>query len=195
MPASRYVSVTLSYAECDKSFTRSDALAKHMRVQHNTPPVGANQAARLTNSSAADADESRDGDETAEFESGERGPESGVSVAMLALRAAEDSRAVLATQEVRDYELVSARAAALPGAPKRRADVLDDEVVDMDMDKHYYVQKIRLQSAMETREQWMQQLEALQAEERAIAENCRDTLDQLLQRTLGCVAFTSLTQG
>ena len=48
---------------------------------------------------------------------------------------------------------------------------------------------------METREQWMQQLEALQAEERAIAENCRDTLDQLLQRTLGCVAFTSLTQG
>ena len=96
---------------------------------------------------------------------------------------------------MRDYELVSARAAALPGAPKRRADVLDDEVVDMDMDKHYYVQKIRLQSAMETREQWMQQLEALQAEERAIAENCRDTLDQLLQRTLGCVAFTSLTQG
>ena len=72
MPASRYVSVTLSYAECDKSFTRSDALAKHMRVQHNTPPAGANQAARLTNSSAADADESRDGDETAEFESGER---------------------------------------------------------------------------------------------------------------------------
>ena len=25
-------------AECDKSFTRSDALAKHMRLQHNMPP-------------------------------------------------------------------------------------------------------------------------------------------------------------
>jgi hypothetical protein len=26
------------YAECDKSFTRSDALAKHMRLQHNIEP-------------------------------------------------------------------------------------------------------------------------------------------------------------
>ena len=28
----------LPCAECDKSFTRSDALAKHMRLQHNMPP-------------------------------------------------------------------------------------------------------------------------------------------------------------
>ena len=27
-----------SYLECDKSFTRSDALAKHMRLQHNISP-------------------------------------------------------------------------------------------------------------------------------------------------------------
>lgn len=26
------------FQECDKSFTRSDALAKHMRLQHNMPP-------------------------------------------------------------------------------------------------------------------------------------------------------------
>ncbi|EGN97436.1 hypothetical protein SERLA73DRAFT_184144 [Serpula lacrymans var. lacrymans S7.3] len=29
---------TCSRPECDKSFTRSDALAKHMRLQHNMPP-------------------------------------------------------------------------------------------------------------------------------------------------------------
>ncbi len=30
--------LTSWYAECDKSFTRSDALAKHMRIQHNISP-------------------------------------------------------------------------------------------------------------------------------------------------------------
>lgn len=32
--------LTVAQIECDKSFTRSDALAKHMRIQHNiTPPA------------------------------------------------------------------------------------------------------------------------------------------------------------
>jgi hypothetical protein len=35
------------FLECDKSFTRSDALAKHMRLQHNlTPPAPGRGGAR-----------------------------------------------------------------------------------------------------------------------------------------------------
>lgn len=34
-------------SECDKSFTRSDALSKHMRLQHNlTPPAPGRGGAR-----------------------------------------------------------------------------------------------------------------------------------------------------
>lgn len=36
---------TCTVPECDKSFTRSDALAKHMRQQHNEPPVEGSAAA------------------------------------------------------------------------------------------------------------------------------------------------------
>ena len=49
LPTSRYAHIChtsrpetanppLVRAECDKSFTRSDALAKHMRIQHNISP-------------------------------------------------------------------------------------------------------------------------------------------------------------
>ncbi|WFD30322.1 hypothetical protein MSPP1_001340 [Malassezia sp. CBS 17886] len=56
--------------ECDKSFTRSDALAKHMRVQHNVVPpsgggAGGKPVARSASGSATadrtDADDARDG--------------------------------------------------------------------------------------------------------------------------------------
>lgn len=42
-----------AYTECDKSFTRSDALAKHMRVQHNINPVTAR--GKMSNSATATA--------------------------------------------------------------------------------------------------------------------------------------------
>lgn len=42
-----------AYTECDKSFTRSDALAKHMRVQHNINPV--TSRGKTSNSATATA--------------------------------------------------------------------------------------------------------------------------------------------
>lgn len=42
--------------ECDKSFTRSDALSKHMRVQHNIITAGSRKAAAASQTNQDDAD-------------------------------------------------------------------------------------------------------------------------------------------
>jgi hypothetical protein len=53
-PKIRYI-----LAECDKSFTRSDALAKHMRLQHNiSPPLPGRGGNRKRKRDDADADAS-----------------------------------------------------------------------------------------------------------------------------------------
>lgn len=68
------LSSSLSPLECDKSFTRSDALAKHMRVQHNVNPVSSrgrasqhgpsNRSQRAKNEGGEEEDSSVVGDDT-----------------------------------------------------------------------------------------------------------------------------------
>ncbi|PWY99667.1 hypothetical protein BCV70DRAFT_200595 [Testicularia cyperi] len=50
--------------ECDKSFTRSDALSKHMRVQHNIITAGSRKAATTTTNATSTATQD-EGDEAA----------------------------------------------------------------------------------------------------------------------------------
>ncbi|KAJ7231910.1 hypothetical protein B0H12DRAFT_1146148 [Mycena haematopus] len=50
---------TCARPECDKSFTRSDALAKHMRLQHNiSPPLPGRGGSRKRRRTAEDAEKS-----------------------------------------------------------------------------------------------------------------------------------------
>ena len=88
--------------ECDKSFTRSDALAKHMRVQHNMPTTSQGR------SNGADGDESRDGamaDDMADVAEYERRlQEAETSYVLIAQRAADNSRYLLPAQEASELE-------------------------------------------------------------------------------------------
>lgn len=190
--------------ECDKSFTRSDALAKHMRVQHNTPPQGgAAQGAR-------DADESRDthgapaarraeqaGDESLDT-SEDRPAANGASTLATAQRFVHGARAELPSYEARELEHVLRRASA-PSRKRMRHDASspsapdssDEGELPQDEDgrqalfQRYLGEKAKLRAGMRAREQWLSQVQALRREESELSQACKATLDQLLHRCLG----------
>lgn len=58
--------------ECDKSFTRSDALAKHMRIQHNIlPPLPGRGGNRKRKRDEADSHQANDGYSTFKVSNGD----------------------------------------------------------------------------------------------------------------------------
>ncbi|KAL4400861.1 hypothetical protein ACI68E_002183 [Malassezia pachydermatis] len=169
--------------ECDKSFTRSDALAKHMRVQHNTPPTGQPRASM----GGADADESRDGinDEILDLVEGERrASEAEASHLLLAQRAAEQTRMLLPVQEMADLEQLQAYAnSAVPSDAGAESDTEPESSTSPT--KAYLIAKAKLRYLLQVRDQWQQSIQELQKEEEALSQSCRETLDQLLTRSYG----------
>ena len=142
--------------ECDKSFTRSDALAKHMRVQHNAITPGAARA---------------QGHETEE-----------PTEELVKERIAD----AMPPHEYREYEQVMSRVAAAeakaaPAPPSPTADSMD---VDQ-LQQSYIVEKARLRAAIREQAAWQQQVRMLQAQEQELSQGCRAALDQLLQHMYG----------
>lgn len=195
--------------ECDKSFTRSDALAKHMRVQHNTPPQA--QGAR-------DSDEGRDThgapgarraeDDAADAADGDRSRGTilapPVSTLASALRFADETRAEFPNQEARELDSVLQHVHASEPAQKRvRTDEAEssDEGPDAVLDEEkctqihhrYLIEKSKFRAGLRAREQWHSQIQALRREEAELAKTCRATLDQLLERCLGEEYATVMT--
>lgn len=170
--------------ECDKSFTRSDALAKHMRVQHNTPPAGPTRNA----TASGDGDESRDTihDEMSDYAEGERrAMEAGTAFAVLIQRAAEDSRWLTPAQEAADTEQLLSH---LPAAEAPSDSELElGDTVPAQAPKAYLEAKAKLQYLLQRREQWLRTLQALQEEEAALTRQCHETLDELLDYAYGYV--------
>lgn len=179
--------------ECDKSFTRSDALAKHMRVQHNMPPAGQPRAGTNPASIMSDADESRDGmheDMLDIVENERRANELETSYVLLAQRAAENGRFVLPAQEASDFEKVMAflHNEGLVLAP---SDSETDGAEPLASSarhtppKPYLVAKAKLRYNMQRRDEWLQLVQKLQDEESELLKDCRDTLDTLLRHSYG----------
>ncbi|WFD19505.1 hypothetical protein MCAP1_001737 [Malassezia caprae] len=167
--------------ECDKSFTRSDALAKHMRVQHNTPPTGPARTA-----ASGDGDESRDTihDEMTDYAEGERrAMEAETAFAVLIQRAAEDSRWLTPAQEAADTEQLLSHLPAAEPPSDTELELGDD--VPAQAPKAYLVAKAKLRYLLQRREQWLQTVQALQEEEAALTRQCHETLDELLDYTYG----------
>ncbi|WFD26790.1 hypothetical protein MNAN1_001777 [Malassezia nana] len=176
--------------ECDKSFTRSDALAKHMRVQHNTPPAG---QARTASGAGGDPDESRDTihDEMADYAEGERRAyEAETAFAVLMERAATNSRWLTPAQEALDMEQLLSHMPAAELLSDTELDIGD--AVPAQAPKAYLVAKAKLRHLTQRREQWLQMVQALQEEEAALTRQCRETLDELLRHTYGGAHDTSL---
>lgn len=178
--------------ECDKSFTRSDALAKHMRVQHNTPPAG---QARAASGAGGEADESRDTihDEMADYAEGERRAwEAETAFAVLMERAATNSRWLTPAQEALDMEQLLSH---MPAAePLSDTELEIGDAVPVQAPKAYLVAKAKLRHLEQRREQWLQMVQALQEEEAALTRQCRETLDELLRHTYGYVGPTHQTR-
>ena len=177
--------------ECDKSFTRSDALAKHMRVQHNMPTTSQGR------SNGADGDESRDGamaDDMADVAEYERRlQEAETSYVLIAQRAADNSRYLLPAQEASELEKM---AVYLPPGDKKDDD--DDDDIDLSSAPHaapkpYLVAKAKWRYLSQRRDAWLQEVQTLQAEESELLKSCRDALDQLLHNAYGDDAARVIT--
>lgn len=184
--------------ECDKSFTRSDALAKHMRVQHNMPTASQGRSSFAAPGGGADGDESREGMAAEDmFELAEhdrRAQEAERSYVLYAQRAAENSRYILPAQETSDLEKIVAHIQG-EDAPSPGSDMEEDVPEQLPSSpstgasrappKPYMVAKAKLRYLNEKRDEWLQLVQALQEEENALVKECRDTLDTLLQRAYG----------
>ena len=186
--------------ECDKSFTRSDALAKHMRVQHNAPPQSA--AAARGDSAGAEGEEEAAG-------AAQRGDRVGDELLELA-EGDQQAGAAAGTpgpahHDLGEYEMVMARMRKLEGAESGRAkkarrsapayDTSDDEAASAvhEAQKQYLIEKSKLRLALQQRESWQQQLHELQAVEQELAEERRRALDRLLERKLASGAHALLS--
>ncbi|WFC97812.1 hypothetical protein MYAM1_000532 [Malassezia yamatoensis] len=189
--------------ECDKSFTRSDALAKHMRVQHNNSttqvqgsreieetrdPQGANPSARRLED---------DSPEILEFEQ-RKGSATDTHTSTLAnaQRAASAIHPEPPSEEVQEQEVILQTARKLQNeSRKRTVNEADDDLEDdnqllneegsVRVLRNYLVEKAKYRATWRAREQLHSQIQALYHHEEQLAASCRATLNQLLEQRYG----------
>ncbi|WFD05748.1 hypothetical protein MVES1_001081 [Malassezia vespertilionis] len=189
--------------ECDKSFTRSDALAKHMRMQHNAPSQGVARSAEEREEPIARADHV--GDELLELADSDRKGVSGlpVPVVLTVEKAMCNPRALQDKNEL-EQVLGRVRAKQQRASKKPRIEETDGGPVradtyalssDEDSDaqpptnaavlKLYLDEKAKLRAARRAREQMRREVYAIQQEEEDLVLSCRETLDLLMERMFG----------
>ncbi|WFD41901.1 hypothetical protein MPSI1_000538 [Malassezia psittaci] len=178
------------------------ALAKHMRVQHNTTTQaqGAREIEDTRDSQGVNASARRledDSPEILDFEQ-RKGPTTGTHTSTLAnaQRAASAIHLDSPSEEAQEQEVILQRAQKLGNESRKRTineadeDFEDDnQILDEEGSvrvlRNYLVEKAKYRANWRAREQLHSQIQDLYHHEEQLAESCRATLNQLLEQRYG----------
>ncbi|TFK63958.1 hypothetical protein BDN72DRAFT_963574 [Pluteus cervinus] len=196
--------------ECDKSFTRSDALAKHMRLQHNiSPPAPGRGGSRKRKrnveehanaaNSAATARTPPPGPNTGGFSTFKVEPADGLDLRdgrhrSLSPHSSHMNGASPAPHFDDDEGYTSSSSDNLPAHLKTHYDSSTNLVLGRSPSMVMYIlMKAKHKYALEQHEQLLEELRVMRAELRREREKKETLLDSMLQKTFGqeAEAFTT----
>lgn len=197
---------TCPLPECDKSFTRSDAMAKHMRIQHNiVPPMpgrGGNRKRKREGSQEA-AEENESGPPSLKLEG-----HTPVDLTGNTPWQDQDDHSPLMDDRNEFLGIPSAQRSTSPsGLSTTSADEREDPLpgyllrsMDPETGKilgrspsqvRYLIMKSKYRFVMEQHDNLVEELRVTRAMERQMRELKEEALDETLQTLLGYVSLVS----